>query len=264
MRASVNENGAALVLGVGEQRVNDLSFDGKTVLVIGGSSGIGNACAQTFSGLGANVHVTGTRPRSTDYAEVEDSDLSGLTYSQLNLSDRSALDRWEGAPDRVDTLILSQGIAIYKRREFEIESFAHVLEVNLMSVMACAMRFHAALKASGGSLIVISSSAAFHATKGNPAYNASKTGALGLTRTLAQAWAADGIRVNGIAPGFIATKLTEVTTRHPERLHETEARIPLGRIGMPEECAKVALFLASPMASYMIGQTLLVDGGLLL
>jgi 3-oxoacyl-[acyl-carrier protein] reductase len=120
------------------------------------------------------------------------------------------------------------------------------------------------LKASKGSLIIISSVAAFHSTKGNPAYNASKTGAYGLTRTLAQAWAEDGIRVNGIAPGLVDTKLTKVTTDNPKRREATIANIPLKRFGTPEDMAGAALFLASPLASYVTGQTLIVDGGLIL
>lgn len=130
--------------------------------------------------------------------------------------------------------------------------------------MNCCSRFHAQLKASGGSVVVISSTAAFHATRGNPAYAASKAGALGLTRTLGDAWAADGIRVNGIAPGMVPTKMTKVTTDSPRRVAAICAQIPLGRLGTPQDIASVALFLASPMAAYVIGQTLPVDGGLIL
>jgi 3-oxoacyl-[acyl-carrier protein] reductase len=113
-------------------------------------------------------------------------------------------------------------------------------------------------------MIIVSSAAAFHSTVGTPAYNASKTGAYGLTRTLGEAWAGDGIRVNGIAPGLVATKLTRVTTDHPERLAASLRKIPLGRLGTPDDMAGAALFLASPLAAYVLGQTLLVDGGLLL
>jgi 3-oxoacyl-[acyl-carrier protein] reductase len=85
-----------------------------------------------------------------------------------------------------------------------------------------------------------------------------------LTRTLGEAWARDGIRVNGIAPGLVDTKLTKVTTENPERLSRALAGIPLGRLGQPEDMAGVALFLASPLAAYVIGQTIPVDGGLIL
>jgi 3-oxoacyl-[acyl-carrier protein] reductase len=125
------------------------------------------------------------------------------------------------------------------------------------------------LSASKGSLIIVSSTAAYHSTKGNPAYNASKTGAVGLTRTLGQAWAEDGIRVNGIAPGLVDTKMTKVkmtkvTTANPKRLEGAIERIPLKRLGTPADMAGAALFLASPLASYIVGQTLVVDGGLIL
>ncbi|MBL4612382.1 MAG: SDR family oxidoreductase, partial [Emcibacter sp.] len=99
---------------------------------------------------------------------------------------------------------------------------------------------------------------------GNPAYAASKAGAINLTKTLGQAWAKDGIRVNGLAPGLVATKLTKVTTDNPKRRDAALAKIPIGRLGKPEDMAGVALFLASPLANYVCGQTLLVDGGLAL
>jgi 3-oxoacyl-[acyl-carrier protein] reductase len=153
---------------------------------------------------------------------------------------------------------------IYKRGEFEMPGFRKVLEVNLMSLMACGARFHAMLKAAKGSFIIVSSTAAYHSTVGNPAYNASKTGAVGLTRTLGEAWAEDGIRVNGIAPGLVDTKLTKVTTANPVRLEGAVKNIPLRRLGTPADMAGAALFLASPLASYIVGQTIVVDGGLIL
>jgi 3-oxoacyl-[acyl-carrier protein] reductase len=142
--------------------------------------------------------------------------------------------------------------------------FRQVLEVNLVSLMACATRFHGLLRAAQGSLIIVSSTAAYHSTKGNPGYNASKTGAMGLTRTLGEAWAEHGIRVNGIAPGLVDTKMTKVTTANPKRLEGAIERIPLKRLGTPADMVGAALFLASPLASYIVGQTLVVDGGLIL
>ena len=166
--------------------------------------------------------------------------------------------------ERLDILVLCQGVVKYRREEFQPAAFADVVEVNLNSLMGCAAKFHPLLKAAQGALIIVSSTAAFHSTKGNPAYNASKTGAMGLTRTLGEAWATDGIRVNGIAPGLVDTKMTKVTTSNPERLAGTIARIPAGRLGTPQDMAGVALFLASPMSAYVYGQTLPVDGGLIL
>jgi 3-oxoacyl-[acyl-carrier protein] reductase len=137
-----------------------------------------------------------------------------------------------------------------------------VLDVNLHSVMACALRFREMLAARRGTLITVSSVAGYGANIGNPAYAASKAGVISLTRTLAAAWAGDGIRVNGIAPGLVDTKLTQVTIGHPERLQRTLAQIPTRRLGTPADMAGAVLFLASPLAAYVCGQTLRVDGGL--
>lgn len=234
------------------------------MLVVGGSSGIGNATAQAFRARGARVHVWGTRPSPADYADSPDSDLTGLSYTPLDVSDFDAVAAVEPDFASLDVLVLCQGMVLYKRQEFAMAGFQQVLDVNLNSVMACATRFHDALMATKGSLIIVSSTAAFHATRGNPAYGASKAAAAGLTRTLAQAWAKDGIRVNGIAPGFVPTKMTRVTTENDIRAEATKQMIPLGRFGRPDEMAGAILFLASPLSSYILGQTLIVDGGLLL
>jgi 3-oxoacyl-[acyl-carrier protein] reductase len=244
--------------------MNELDFGGKQVLVVGGSSGIGNGIAQAFRARGARVAVCGTRASPAEYSPTEGSHLEGLDYAQLDVGDPAAIENFKPAFERLDVLVLAQGAVIYKRGEFEMAGFRKVLEVNLMSLMACAGKFHDMLGASKGTLIIVSSSAAYHSTKGNPGYNASKTGAVGLTRTLAQAWAEDGIRVNGIAPGLVDTKMTKVTTSNPKRLEGAIARIPLKRLGTPADMAGAALFLASPLSAYIVGQTLVVDGGLIL
>jgi 3-oxoacyl-[acyl-carrier protein] reductase len=244
--------------------VNELDFSGKQVLVVGGSSGIGNGIAQAFRAKGARVHVCGTRAKASDYSAEEGSHLEGLEYSQLDVSSPHAIEQFKPGFDRLDVLVLAQGAVIYRRGEFEMDGFRKVVEVNLMSLMACATKFQAMLSASKGSLIIVSSTAAYHSTMGNPAYNASKTGAVGLTRTLAEAWAEESIRVNGIAPGLVDTKMTKVTTANPKRLEGALERIPLKRLGTPQDMAGAALFLASPLAAYIIGQTIVVDGGLIL
>ena len=243
---------------------DELDFGGKTVLVVGGSSGIGNGIAQAFRAKGASVHVWGTRVSAGDYRDSPDSDLAGLGYAKVDVADTAAIQNHAPLLSSLDVLVLSQGIVKYDRTEFEPEAFQAVVNVNLNSLMTCCRRFHALLAPSKGSIIIISSTAAFHSTKGNPAYNASKAGAAGLTRTLGEAWAGDGIRVNGIAPGLVDTKLTKVTTANPKRLEGALRRIPLGRLGTPADMAGVALFLASPLAAYVVGQTVIVDGGLLL
>lgn len=244
--------------------MSELNFSGKNVLVVGGSSGIGNGIAQAFKDKGAFVYVWGTRSNSSDYTLEEGSDLTGLNYACMDVSDFDAIEKYDAPFDSLDVLVLSQGTVIYQRGEFEMGGFQKVMDVNLNSLMACALKFHDMLAASKGSLITVSSTAAFHSTRGNPAYNASKTGAVGLTRTLAEAWAKDGIRVNGIAPGLVDTKLTKVTTDNPERLAGSLQGIPMRRLGTPEDMAGVALFLASPLAAYVLGQTIPVDGGLIL
>jgi len=241
-----------------------LDFSGRSVLVVGGSSGIGNGIAQAFRQCDANVHVWGTRAGVDDYAGLEGSDLRGLGYSQVDVADPSAVAAAMVPFEQLDVVVLSQGTVLYGRGEFQTEGFARVVNVNLTSLMTCAMRVRAMLAPARGSLLIISSTGAFRSTKGNPAYAASKAGTLGLIRTLAEAWATDGIRVNGIAPGLIDTKMTEVSTKHPERLRRMLDEIPLDRLGKPEDVAGAALFLASPLASYIIGQTLVVDGGSLL
>ncbi|MBF2754235.1 MAG: SDR family oxidoreductase [Gammaproteobacteria bacterium AqS3] len=241
-----------------------LDFQGRQVLVVGGSSGIGNGIAQAFRRAGAGVQVWGTRPQAADFAGVEGSDLDGLDYRCVDLSEPAALERTPIELDRLDVLVLSQGTVRYSRQEFQPEHFNHVVQVNLSSIQAVCTACFDRLKSAGGSVITVSSTAAYRATRGNPAYAASKAGLVGLTRTLGQAWAPEGIRVNGIAPGLVDTKLTKITTQHPERLARSLGGIPLGRIGLPEDMAGVALFLASPLAAYVIGQTILVDGGLTL
>jgi 3-oxoacyl-[acyl-carrier protein] reductase len=246
------------------QTMNELDFGGKQVLVIGGSSGIGNGIAQAFRAKGARATVCGTRASAADYSAAEGSDLEGLDYFQLDVSNPLAIDGFKPPFEKLDVLVLAQGTVIYRRGEFQMDGFRKVMEVNLMSLMACATKFQAMLSASQGSLIIVSSTAAYHSTMGNPAYNASKTGAVGLTRTLGEAWAENGIRVNGIAPGLVDTKMTKATTANPKRLEGAIERIPLKRLGTPADMAGAALFLASPLSSYIIGQTLVVDGGLIL
>jgi 3-oxoacyl-[acyl-carrier protein] reductase len=250
--------------GAAASAANPLSFAGAHVLVVGGSSGIGNGIARAFLAAGAQVTVWGTRASAADYSTDTGSDLSGLAYAQVDVGNDDAVVSAAANLPKLDVLILSQGIVLYRRGEYEMPGFRKVLDVNLMSVMACAQAFHEKLKSARGSVIVISSTAAFHATRGNPGYAASKAGAVGLVRTLADAWASDGIRVNGIAPGFVATKMTEVTTKNPQRLDAALQRIPVGRLGTPQDMAGVALFLASPLSAYVVGHTIPVDGGLLL
>jgi 3-oxoacyl-[acyl-carrier protein] reductase len=249
--------------------IDDTDFSGQRVLVVGGSSGIGNGIARAFQRRGAEVHVWGTRAQAADYAGVEGSDLRGLHYAQVDVSDADQVERAAqpgGSDAALDVLVLCQGTVAYKRAEFERAGWDRVMAVNLDSLMHCCRRFKPALRprgdGTGGRIVIVSSVAGLGANVGNPAYAASKAGAMSLTRTLGAAWAPEGIRVNGMAPGLVDTKLTKVTTQHPRRLEGALAAIPAGRLGTPADMAGAVLFLASPLAAYMVGQTVVCDGGL--
>jgi 3-oxoacyl-[acyl-carrier protein] reductase len=244
--------------------MQDLDFTGKTVLVAGGSSGIGNGIAQAFRARGAAVHIWGTRATAADYAGESGSDLTGLAYTQIDAADRAQIEAVSPPFETLDVLILCQGAVLYARQEFQPEGWNRVIDVNLNSVMWAAARFRPMLARAGGSIIIVSSIAAFRAVIGSPAYSASKAAAAALTKTLGAAWIGEGIRVNGIAPGLVETKLTRVTTENPKRLARALATIPARRLGTPADMAGVALFLASPLAAYVVGQTIIADGGMTL
>jgi NAD(P)-dependent dehydrogenase (short-subunit alcohol dehydrogenase family) len=127
-------------------------------------------------------------------------------------------------------------------------------------VMHTASKFKQMLSVAKGSIVIVSSVSGLQANIGNPAYAASKAAAISLTKTLGQSWARDGIRVNGLVP----TKLTAVTIQNKERAEASLRAIPVRRMGTPEEMAGAAMFLASPLASYVQGHTLIADGGLTL
>jgi 3-oxoacyl-[acyl-carrier protein] reductase len=244
--------------------MNELDFSGQNALVVGGSSGIGNGIARALADRGAKVHVWGTRASAADYSGDDGSDLTGMDYTQVDVSSAEAIAAAPAPFDRLDVLVHSQGAVLYRRQEFTPEGWRKVMAVNLDSVMHISNRFQPALAAVQGRVIVVSSVGAFQATIANPAYAASKAGAVNLVRALAKAWAGEGIRVNGIAPSLVDTKMTRVTMENEDRRNRALAKIPLGRFGAVEEMGGVALFLASPLSGYVTGQTIVVDGGLLL
>ncbi len=244
--------------------MTDLDFSGKRVLVVGGSSGIGNGIAHGFRMRGAEVHIWGTRAGAGDYSAEEGSDLDGLHYAQVNVADYDELTAYAPPFDALDVLVQSQGFVRYKQAEYAKPGWDDVMDININSVMHTATKFKPMLSTANGSLIIVSSVSGFQANIGNPAYAASKAAAISLTKTLGQSWARDGIRVNGLAPGLVPTKLTAVTTKNEKRNEAMLRTIPLRRAGTPEEMAGAALFLASPLASYVQGHTLIADGGLTL
>lgn len=236
---------------------NPLDFSEKRVLVTGGSNGIGNGIARAFRDAGADVAVTGTRGGADDY----DTDMAGMTYAQVDLGDDDGIHALARDIGQLDVLVNNAGMVVYKRREFETETFRRVMDVNLTSIMTLSELLKPGLAATGGCIVNISSLTAYFASTGNPAYGASKAGLIQLTKTLAAVWARDGVRVNCIAPGFIATKMTEVSQSRDAVNEAILARTPMGRWGTPEDIAGVALFLASPLAAFTTGETISVDGG---
>jgi 3-oxoacyl-[acyl-carrier protein] reductase len=232
--------------------------NGKTVLVTGGSQGIGHAAAVAFRGLGASVHITGTRASAGDYED----DLSGFTYHCADMAkpaDRAAL---AAAIPALDVLVNNAGMGAAD--EYTLEGFQRVIEVNLNAVMDLCLRFHPALAAAKGSVVNVGSLSSFLAIKEAPAYTTSKTALLGLTRALGDKWCPDGVRVNMVAPGFIATRMTQRQRVDPDFEKRLLKSIPMRRWGEPSEIADAIVFLASPAASYITGQSLAIDGGLML
>jgi len=239
-----------------------MNFESKNIIIIGGSSGIGRGIASSFIDKGANVCITGTRENIEDYEEDITENIKKCIYRKLDLSDDKNLQNLSLPFEDVHTLVCSQGIVAYDRKEFEMDTFKRVVDLNLNSVMASCSFFHENLIKNNGSIVIIGSGASYHAVKGNPAYSASKGGLLTLIKTLADAWAINGIRVNGIAPGYVATKLTEVTFGNEKRYENSLKNIPLRRWGSPKDMGEVCCFLCSEGASYVTGQMITVDGGM--
>jgi 3-oxoacyl-[acyl-carrier protein] reductase len=230
---------------------------GKTALVTGGSQGIGHATAAALAALGASVTVTGTRAGFGDY----DDPIPGVRYIRCDMKDAGARSALAAAFDRLDILVNNAGGG--SANEFSQDEFEAVLDLNLNGVMDLSMKLFPLLKASGaGAVVNVGSMASFLAIKEAPAYTASKAGLLGLTRALGDKWAPDNVRVNLVAPGFIATRMTARMRTDADLEKRLMKAIPMRRWGRPEDIADAILFLASPAAGYITGQSLAIDGGL--
>lgn len=234
-------------------------FSGRRVLVSGASSGIGLAIAQGFAALGAEVFATGSSQQKLDTLR-SDGMLGPIRFEQLDVRDAGAIQAFAMSLDRLDVLVNAAGVA-RPVEEYRDDVFCDVLDVNLTSAMRLSMAVRSLLEQSGGSIINIASMLSYLADGDVPAYCASKTGIVGLTRSLAHAFGGAGVRVNAIAPGYHRTNMTRVFWETPETAERISARSALKRWGEVDDLVGAALFLSSPAAAFITGVTLPVDGG---
>lgn len=234
------------------------AFQGREVLVVGGTSGIGAGIAQAFLARGAQVRVTGATAGEVAAAS-QDAALAGAVVSALDVRDNDAVVGFIGGLDRLDVLVNCAGV-IRRGQEHDPAVFAQVLDINLNGSMRTAAAARPLLAQSQGCIVNTASMLSFFGGGLVPGYSASKGGIAQLTKSLAIAYAADGIRVNAIAPGFFPSKMTAGTLAAvgEERL---AAAAPLQRLGDDEDLKGVTLLFASDAGKHITGQVLAVDGG---
>jgi 3-oxoacyl-[acyl-carrier protein] reductase len=243
--------------------MDKLDFTGKNVFVVGGTSGLGNGIACAFRDQGATVYIAGTRQNIDAYKRDESCDYRQLLFSQLNVSAKENIVSYQPPFKALDVLVLSQGDSHMTDgvSEYEWDKFSRVMNINVTSFMACSLKFKLMLTASKGCVIMLSSMASAMAIPTAPAYCSSKHAITGLCRSLALGWAPEGVRVNAIGPGVTPSRMAKAITDSPEFTQAVISKNPMGRLGRVEDVTDAALFLGSPMAAYITGQTLLVDGG---
>lgn len=244
-------------------------LNGRKALVTGGSKGIGLATVRELLAFGAEV-LSVARNADDLEASVAEFRAAGLpihtlaTDTSKEAGQAAMLEAIEQKLGGLDLLISNVGTNIRKQAlQYSEEEIAHIFQTNLFSAFALVRACHPRLKRSRqGRVLFIGSIAGERAIPTGIPYAATKAAMAQVTRGLALEWAADGICVNTVAPGFIETPLTEPLMTNPEFRGNLEARVPLGRPGRPEEIGALVAFLCLPAASYITGQTLIADGGL--
>ncbi|MCQ9618287.1 SDR family oxidoreductase [Paenalcaligenes niemegkensis] len=231
-------------------------FQGKHVLVTGATQGIGAGIANYLQQLGAKVTAVG----------IDNGDGSLLPDVKIKHADVSKAEDVERLFDGVDTLnfVINCAGIIRRGDEHQLDVFEQVVDVNLTGTMRICSAARPLLKQSNGVVVNMASMLSFFGGSLVPAYAASKGGVAQLTKSLALAYAQDGIRVNAVAPGWIATPLTVALQNDPARSEPILNRTPLGRWGTPDDVAKAVAFLCSDAAAFMTGVILPVDGGYLI
>jgi len=250
------------------QRDRPFSLDGRRALVTGASRGLGRAMAVALAGAGADVACASRSTSGTDDTARAIRDL-GREAWQLE-ADLSDLDAAEGlaqeAAERVgdiDILVNNAGtIRRHPATDFPLDDWRLVLSTNLDAVWVLSQAIgRGMVERRSGKIINVASMLSFSGGLTVPAYTASKHAVAGLTKALANEWAAFGVQVNAIAPGYFRTENTRRLQEDPDRFAEISARIPAGRWGEPDDLAGAAVFLAAPASDYVNGTVLVVDGG---
>ena len=234
----------------------------RKILVTGGSSGIGAAIAQVFASNGDHVIATGATKEEVERAQVQ-SESTAISFQELDVRDGSAVQACIDEIDSLDVLVNCAGV-IRRNAEHEPEVFTDVIDINLNGSMRVCTAAREKLKQRKGCIINTASMLSFFGGGLVPGYSASKGGIAQLTKSLAIAYAPDGIRVNAVAPGWIATQLTQALQEDYQRSEAILSRTPLGRWGEPADVAGPVLFLASDAARFVTGVVLPVDGGYLI
>lgn len=239
----------------------NVSFDysGKTALVTGGVSGIGAATSLAFKRAGAQVIACGLTDDELAAARAN-AEFYGMDIRKLDVTDAAAVQKLIAGLSQLDFVVNCAGL-VRREAEHDPSVFDYVMNVNVSGGMRVSAAARPLLKASKGSIIFIGSIMSYFGGPKQPAYSASKGAVRNLTMSLAAAYAADGIRVNAVAPGWILTNLSAGARNDPARAAMINARIPMGRWAEPSEIADPIMFLCSDAARYMTGTLMTVDGG---